>query len=119
PSRPELRYTASPYALDFRPFSYDSPMPNLDLRRLILLLCMSATSLVLAYFLYASYHMQRELLIKQTLEANRIYAVKLAEVTENFLNTARKQLAYSASVIGQGANTPKLLDSEVDRLLLQ
>jgi len=80
---------------------------------------MSATSLVLAYFLYASYHMQRELLIKQTLEANRIYAVKLAEVTENFLNTARKQLAYSASVIGQGANTPKLLDSEVDRLLLQ
>lgn len=94
-------------------------MPKLDLRRLILLLSMSATSLVLAYFLYASYQMQRELLIKQTLEANRIYAVKLAEVTENFLNTAHKQLAYSASVIGPRLNTAEHLNGEVDRLLLQ
>ena len=94
-------------------------MPKLDLRRLILLLSMSATSLVLANFLYASYQMQRELLIQQTLEANRIYAVKLADITENFLKAARKQLAYSASVIGQHPNNPERLREEVDRLLLQ
>lgn len=94
-------------------------MPKLDLRRLILLLSMTATCLVLAHFFYATYQIQRELLIKQTLETNRNYSVKLADVTENFLNASRKQISYSASVVGKDLHAPQRLASEVDRIRLQ
>src|SRR5690606_34196112 len=71
-------------------------MPMLDLRRLILLLSICATLLVQAFLLFSGYQLQRRLLIEQTLETNRIYALKLAELTDGFPYSSQRRLAFSA-----------------------
>ncbi|MFV8766288.1 diguanylate cyclase, partial [Yersinia enterocolitica] len=51
---------------------------RLDLGRLILILAVMSAFVTLANSFYASYRVQRQLLIDNTLEANRVYATKLA-----------------------------------------
>ena len=53
-------------------------MFRLDLRRLILWICLLSVVLVLAGGLHASYLVQRDLLLHNALEVNRAYASKLA-----------------------------------------
>lgn len=58
--------------------------PKTDLRTLITLLAVASIAITLANSLYASWRVQREVLINNTLEANRVYATKLASTTEFF-----------------------------------
>lgn len=69
---------------------------RLDLRTLILVLSAltAVTMLLTSYF--ASYRVQRQLLIDHSLEANRVYAAKLAAITDTFLGNALQQLGFSA-----------------------
>ncbi|SEJ14659.1 diguanylate cyclase (GGDEF) domain-containing protein [Pseudomonas linyingensis] len=90
-----------------------------DLRRLILLLTITTALLTLANTFYASYLVQQDLLIRESLEANRVYAVKLAETTEHFLAGSRQQLAFSASQLSERMDDSTVLTQEVDRLRLQ
>ena len=60
-----------------RPFS-----TRLNLGKLILGLALLSAVVALANTLHASYRVQREQLIGTTLEANRVYASKLAERSE-------------------------------------
>lgn len=92
---------------------------RLDLRRLILLFAVTTALLTLANTFYASYLAQRDLLIRQTLEANRVYAAKLADSTEGFLNLARQQLAYSVAVLTPVFDQPQKLAAETERLKTQ
>ena len=92
---------------------------RIDLRRLILLLAVTTALLTLANTFYASYQAQRVLLIRQTLEANRVYASKLAESTESLLAAARQQLAYSATHLAPQLDQPQQLAMEAERLRLQ
>ena len=94
-------------------------MPNLDLRRLILLLCVCATLLVQGFLLYSGYQLQRRLLIEQTLETNRIYAVKLAELTEGFLYSSQRRLSFSANLLRNHLDDPTFIKAELERLRLQ
>ena len=90
-----------------------------DLRRLILLLTITTALLTLANTFYASYLVQQDLLVRESLEANRVYAVKLAESTEHLLVSSRQQLAYSASQLSGRMGDSAALTHEVDRLRLQ
>lgn len=92
---------------------------RLDLRRLILLLTLATALLTLANTFYASYLVQQDLLIQESLESNRVYAVKLAASTEHFLAGTRQQLAYSASLLPGQMQDEERLNREVDRLRLQ
>lgn len=92
---------------------------RIDLRRLILLLAVAAALLTLASSFHASYRVQRDLLIRQNLEANRVYAAKLAESTEGMLEAAHQQLAYSASRLAPLLEEPLQLALEADRLRQQ
>ncbi|MFP2770413.1 sensor domain-containing diguanylate cyclase [Oceanisphaera sp. KMM 10153] len=65
---------------------------------------------------YATYKVQRDLLIGNTLEANRVYAAKLAEMTDVFLKSAQDQLAYSAGQLGSKMADDTALMSEAQRL---
>lgn len=94
-------------------------MPMLDLRRLILLLSICATLLVQAFLLYSGYQLQRHLLIERTLETNRIYAVKLAELTEDFLYASQRRLAFSANLLRTRLDDPAFVAAELERLRLQ
>lgn len=94
-------------------------MPNLNLRRLILLLSICATLLVQGFLLYSGYQLQRHLLIEQTLETNRIYAVKLAKMTEGFLYASQQRLTYSANLLRNQLNDPTVIAAELERLRVQ
>ncbi|MNM75096.1 putative diguanylate cyclase YcdT [compost metagenome] len=96
-----------------------SPMFRVDLRRLILLLSITAALLTLINSFYVGYQVQRDLLIQQTLEANRVYAAKLAESTEGLLASARQQLAYSAARLPALLEQPQQLAAETERLKQQ
>ena len=95
------------------------PFFRLDLRWLILALALLSALATLLDTFYASYHVQRGVLIENTLEANRVYAAKLASSIEGFLKSLHQQLAYSANIITSNASDSALIQAEVTRLRLQ
>lgn len=96
-----------------------SSLFRIDLRRLILILAVMSAFVTLANSFYASYRVQRQLLIDNTLEENRVYATKLAASTEQFLKSMQKQLAYSAVIAASDFDDPAVLQSETARLKYQ
>ncbi|QXB54047.1 sensor domain-containing diguanylate cyclase [Aeromonas sp. FDAARGOS 1415] len=68
-----------------------------DLHRLILSLAVIGVLATFGNSFYAIHQAQRQLLIDNTLEANRVYAAKLAASADAMLSAAQGQLAYSAS----------------------
>jgi len=90
--------------------------PRTDLRNLIALLVIVSIIITLANTLYATWRVQRQVLIDTTLEANRAYAAKLASTSEIFFQLAQSQLHYSANQLGGDVNNETLLKSEVNRL---
>lgn len=91
-------------------------MIRIDLRRLILWISLLSIFLVLAAGLHASYLVQRDLLLHNALESNRVYAAKLAATTEYFLGDLRRHLAYSADMLADLETHPELMSSETRRL---
>lgn len=90
---------------------------RLDLRTLILILSALTALVMLCTSYFASYRVQRQLLIDHALESNRVYAAKLASITETFLSGALQHLGVSAKVQGRQINDASALRSETDRLL--
>lgn len=91
-------------------------MIRIDLRRLILWISLLSIFLVLAAGLHASYLVQRDLLLHNALESNRVYAAKLAATTEYFLGDLRRHLAYSADMLADLEPHPELMSLETRRL---
>ncbi len=89
---------------------------RINLRGLVLALTVFSAVAATANALYASYRLQREQLIANTLEANRVYAAKLAESASSFLKAAQRQLGYSARHIASQMDVPGLLAAEVLRI---
>lgn len=92
---------------------------RVDLRRLILSLAVMSALITLANSFYATYQVQRQQLIDTTLTANRIYAAKLAAISEVFFASASGQLAYSASQLANDFENDAVQQSETNRLLSQ
>lgn len=91
----------------------------LTLQRLIIGLATLAAVAMLLNAVVASYQVQRQQLLDNTLEANRVYASKLAHSTHHFLASARQQLAYSADTIGRSPAQPGIHALEALRLKSQ
>lgn len=91
----------------------------MDLRRLILVLTLCSALIPFANTFYAGYAAQRQQLIDNTLEANYAYATKLAKSTDDFLQSALQQLAYTAQLLSTHMDSPEQLSSEATRLRLQ
>ena len=92
---------------------------RLDLRTLILVLCALTAVVMLCASYFASYRVQRQLLIDNALEANRVYATKLASITETFIGNALQQLMFSAGVQSRQLSDTTALQLETDRVLGQ
>jgi len=92
---------------------------RLDLRTLILVLSALTATVMLLTSYFASYRVQRQLLIDHALEANRVYSAKLASITETFLDNALQQLAFSSSMQGRQLDDAAAMQSETERLLRQ
>lgn len=89
-----------------------------DLHRLILALAVLGVLATFGNSFYAIHQAQRQLLIDSTLEANRVYAAKLAASVDAMLSAAQGQLAYSADQLAPllQANDVKGLEQEVAQL---
>lgn len=94
-------------------------MPKVDLRTLTLLLVLTTGIVTFLNGLFASYLAQRDLLMTQALEANRVYAVKQALNTDNFVRSSQAYLSFSAQQLANHLDDPDFLQREVDRLRLQ
>ncbi|ANN68278.1 sensor domain-containing diguanylate cyclase [Bordetella bronchialis] len=94
-------------------------MFRIDLRRLILWLCLCSVLLALGNSFYASYRVQRDILLNNTLEGNRAYAAKLATTTDNFIKTIHQELAYSSRMLAGMDVNPDLAVAETRRLMGQ
>ncbi|MBJ7516058.1 MAG: diguanylate cyclase [Stenotrophomonas sp.] len=92
---------------------------RLNLGSLILALALLSTVVALANTLLASYRVQRDQLVSSTLEANRVYANKLAETTQNFVLSSQQQLAYAAMLLGRNGMDDRRAQDEASRLQLQ
>lgn len=92
---------------------------RLDLGSLILVLTALTALVMLISSFIASYRVQRQLLVDNSLNASLVYASKLASSTDTFLQAALQQLAYSAKLQGDRFGDPTFLQQEVDRLLEQ
>lgn len=94
-------------------------MFRIDLGRSVVLLAVLATFAALAIGLYASFQVQRQMLIDSTLEANRVYATKLADITEEFFANSRQQLGYSSGQISSRFGDDQALQDEARRIRMQ
>lgn len=94
-------------------------MPKIDLRRLILLLALATGVVTFINGLFASYLTQRDLLMSQALESNRVYAVKQALNTDHFIRSSQTHLAFSAQQLAGHLHKAEHLQQEADRLRLQ
>ncbi|ENI4129259.1 GGDEF domain-containing protein [Vibrio fluvialis] len=68
---------------------------------------------------YSIYQHEKELITANTVEANQIYADKMAEITGVFFEVAKTQLEFSAKELSTVMDKQPLIDKEVDRLKYQ
>ncbi|MDF4897482.1 diguanylate cyclase, partial [Vibrio parahaemolyticus] len=92
---------------------------KLNLRNLIVTLCVFSVLVTLINAFYSIYRVQRDLIINNTLESNRVYAQKMSEMTDSFIESSMSQLKYSANVLKDKMHDAQLLDKEAERLRTQ
>ncbi|WP_082765983.1 sensor domain-containing diguanylate cyclase [Azotobacter vinelandii] len=90
-----------------------------DLHRLILLASLAIALFSFINSFHASYRTQRDLLIRHTLESNRVYAAKLRQATEKLLDDMHQELAYSADQLKDRMDRPERMADETERLIRQ
>lgn len=92
---------------------------KLSLRHLIVCVALLSFILTLISSLLSGYDTNKQTLLANTLETNRMYAEKLAKTTDSFLQTTMQTLSVSASEIALIINDENALLREADRLKLQ
>ncbi|MCL7714563.1 sensor domain-containing diguanylate cyclase [Stenotrophomonas mori] len=93
-------------------------LATLDLRKLILALTLLGALVPFANTFYASYEVQRQQLMDNTLESNYAYANKLASSTDEFIRSAQLQLSYTAQLLVGHMGDARRLGEEATRLRL-
>ncbi|QKH36500.1 diguanylate cyclase [Achromobacter pestifer] len=97
----------------------NAAMPRLKLRRLVTVLALASGIIAFVNTLYAAYLVQREQLIANTLEANRAYAIKQAEVTDLYIESIQRQLILAAERAPRLLGSKPAMEDELARLVHQ
>ncbi|NYT22248.1 GGDEF domain-containing protein [Alcaligenaceae bacterium] len=93
-----------------------SSLFRVDLRRLILWMCLFFVFLALGNSLHAAYQVQHGLLLQHSLDTNRAYAEKLAHVTNSFLETSAQALEAAALDVTESRLDLAATQKELDQL---
>ncbi|MEK4030441.1 sensor domain-containing diguanylate cyclase [Pseudobacillus sp. FSL P4-0506] len=93
---------------------------KVSFKHLILFVTLASVLFTLSVSLYSGYRLERETLVKNALETNRVYAEKLARTTEDYLKSTLQVLQNSAQTVAPSmkGNEEALLN-EVNRLKSQ
>ena len=92
---------------------------KVSLKSLILLVALLSVGLTLFSSITSGYLVNRQTLVENTLETNRVYAQKLASTTDNYFKTTLQELAYSAKDVSgylEQSDSELLLFNEAKRL---
>lgn len=89
---------------------------RVDLRRLILWMCLFFVFLALGNSLHAAYQVQHGLLLQHSLDTNRGYAEKLARVTALFLESSAQALEATALDVTENRLHPAATQKELNQL---
>lgn len=95
---------------------------KISLKYLILSVALLSVALTLISSITSGYRVNQETLIENTLETNRVYAEKLANTTDQFMESTLQTLAYSANEIAEYIerdDSEALLFHETERLFNQ
>ncbi|MFD1929096.1 sensor domain-containing diguanylate cyclase [Sporosarcina siberiensis] len=90
-----------------------------SLKHLILLVALLSVALTLISSITSGHRVNQDTLIENTLETNRVYAQKLADVTDTFFKTTLQTLKYSSKDVVEYMkqnNSEELLLKETKRL---
>lgn len=93
-----------------------SSLLRVDLRRLILWMCLFFVFLALGNSLHAAYQVQRGLLLQHSLDTNHAYAGKLAQATNSFLESSAQTLEAAALDVTDSRLDPAATQREFDQL---
>lgn len=88
----------------------------LRLHHYILLVAFLSFVLAIASMLWSSYQINSQTLKENTLENNRVYAQKLAQTTDAYLNTTLQTLSYSARELAGFIDNDEKIMQEAERL---
>ncbi|WP_105189223.1 GGDEF domain-containing protein [Pseudoalteromonas sp. T1lg48] len=91
----------------------------LDLRQVILGFTLLLVLITLANQFVISYRVYTQQAMTQSLEANRAYAGKMADITSQFIQSLQMQLAFSAQSLSRDMDNAARRKQEVQRLLAQ
>lgn len=91
----------------------------LNIKTLIVFLAFLVMFITLVNTLYASYKVQKDQLIKHTLDTNHAYTQKLAAATDDLINAAYEQLGFAAKIIGNNFSDHSVLMQEAERIQYQ
>lgn len=89
---------------------------RLRLHHYILLVAFLSFVLAIASTTWSSYLINTHTLKENTLETNRVYAQKLAQTTDTYLNTTLQDLSYSAKEISGFMDDEMKIQREVDSI---
>lgn len=89
---------------------------RVDLRRLILCMCLFFVFLALVNNLYASYKVQREVLLHNTLEVNHVYAQKLAQVANSYITSSKRILETVSFDISKKEHDSRAIQQDLARI---
>lgn len=89
---------------------------RVDLRRLILWMCLFFVFLALGNSLHAAYQVQRGLLLQHSLDTNRTYAERLARVTNSFFESSAQALEAAALDVTDSRLDLVVAQKELDQL---
>lgn len=92
---------------------------QLKLQHLIIGVAILAFFLAITTSIWSSYRMNKQTLINNTLETNRVYAAKIATTANIYLNETLQTLTYNANTISKHLNEEQRLDDEAERLRMQ
>ncbi len=92
---------------------------RITLLQLVVGLSVFSATVAFANALFAAYNVQKEQLVATTMEANRAYAVKLAEVVDLYIGSIQQQLKASARRVAVMLETPAAMREEVVRVTEQ
>lgn len=98
---------------------------KLSLRKLIIFIVLLSVGLTLASSIVSGYRVSQEALVANKLETHRVYAKKVADITDKLLQDILGTLAYSAKTIEEYIEDDDEVDvenklvKETDRLLNQ
>jgi len=89
---------------------------HLRLHHYILLVAFLSFVLAISSMLWSSYQINSETLKENTLENNRVYAQKLAQTTDTYLNSTLQTLSYSAKEMARFMGDEEKIMQEAERL---